>query len=116
MNTPTPTETVSPSPSASEERLAQLTGFDPSSTQSVHSSPLSSASHPRSPLLSDEDLEEQITRHSFASSPLSKLVSVAGWLSTIFCLASVFPGDWGVNRGGGLEAIASATPPRKEPT
>ena len=46
-------------------------------------------------------------------------VSVAGWLgwlSTIFWLASVFAGDWGVNRRGGLEVIASATPPPKEPT
>jgi hypothetical protein len=90
MNTPTPTETVSPSPSASEERLAQLTGFDPSSTQSVHYSPLSSASHPRSPLLGDEDLEEQITRHSFASSPLSKLVFVAGAVFLLVFIASLF--------------------------
>ena len=90
MNTPTPTETVSPSLSASEERLAKLTGFDPSSTQSVHSSPLSSASHPRSPLLGDEDLEEQITRHSFASSPLSKLVFVAGAVFLLVFIASLF--------------------------
>ena len=90
MNTPTPTETVSPSPSASEERLAKLTGFDPSSTQSVHYSPLSSASHPRSPLLGDEDLEEQITRHSFASSPLSKLVFVAGAVFLLVFIASLF--------------------------
>jgi len=90
MNTPTPIETVSPSPSANEERLAKLTGFDPSSTQSVHYSPLSSASHPRSPLLGDEDLEEQITRHSFASSPLSKLVFVAGAVFLLVFIASLF--------------------------
>ena len=90
MNTPSPTETVSPSPSASEERLAKLTEFDPSSTQSVHSSPLSSASHSRPPLLGDEDLEEQITRHSFASSPLSKLVFVAGAIFLLVFIASLF--------------------------
>jgi hypothetical protein len=60
-----------------EERLAKLTGFNNPSTLPPDSSNPNAPAPTTSPLLSDEDLEEQITRHSFASSPLSKLLIVA---------------------------------------
>ncbi|ACK72273.1 hypothetical protein PCC7424_3895 [Gloeothece citriformis PCC 7424] len=83
MNTNTP-ETSN----TSEERLAKLTGFNhPPNPDSSDTSKSSSAT---APLLEDEDLEEQITRHSFASSPLSKLVFVAGAVFFVVFIASLF--------------------------
>ncbi|WP_013320633.1 hypothetical protein [Gloeothece verrucosa] len=72
---------------STEERLAKLTGFNSPSADPAPSSPHSSTN---TPLLTDEDLEEQITRHSFASSPLSKLVFVAGAVFFVVFIASLF--------------------------
>jgi hypothetical protein len=69
-NLPKP-ETLPNAPT--EERLAKLTGFNNPSPLPTDSSEPSTSSVTASPLLSDEDVEEQITRHSFASSPLSSL-------------------------------------------
>lgn len=73
-----------------EERLAKLTGFNNPSTLPPDSSNPDGSSATISPLLSDEDLEEQITRHSFASSPLSKLLIVAVGVFFIVFVASLF--------------------------
>ncbi|MEG3437879.1 hypothetical protein V0288_12195 [Pannus brasiliensis CCIBt3594] len=72
-----------------EERLARLTGFDDPSLASHADRSRSSSSSP-TPLLPEEDLEEQITRHSFASSPLSKLVFVSGAVFFVVFVASLF--------------------------
>ncbi|WP_013321058.1 hypothetical protein [Gloeothece verrucosa] len=81
------TQETSPKNAATEERLAKLTGFNSPSAGSSESKTPSST---HSPLLTDEDLEEQITRHSFASSPLSKLVFVAGVVFFVVFVASLF--------------------------
>jgi hypothetical protein len=86
-NLPKP-ETLPNAPT--EERLAKLTGFNNPSPLSADSSEPSTSSVTASPLLSDEDVEEQITRHSFASSPLSKLVFVAGAVFFVVFVASLF--------------------------
>jgi hypothetical protein len=86
-NLPKP-ETLPNAPT--EERLAKLTGFNNPSPLPTDSSEPSTSSVTASPLLSDEDVEEQITRHSFASSPLSKLVFVAGAVFFVVFVASLF--------------------------
>ncbi len=72
-----------------EDKLAQLTGFNQADSSGAFSDS-NTPSTKTSPLLSDEELEEQITRHSFANSPLSKLVFVAGGMFVIVFIASLF--------------------------
>ncbi len=90
MNANRPQPDPSTSDAPVEERLAKLTGFNNQSASPNSSSNTSMPSPTATPLLSDEDLEEQITRHSFASSPLSKLVFVAGAVFVAVFLASLF--------------------------
>jgi len=65
-----------------EDRLAQLAGFDNQIDKQGDNKSV--------PLLSDEELQEQISRHSFASSPLSKLIFVAGAMFVVVFIASLF--------------------------
>ncbi|MGK7874467.1 MAG: hypothetical protein AB4426_14515 [Xenococcaceae cyanobacterium] len=87
-NFPQPDQPASDAPV--EERLAKLTGFNDQLSQQTVTENGNASSSSLPPLLSDEDLEEQITRHSFASSPLSKLVFVAGTVFVAVFLTSLF--------------------------
>lgn len=90
MTLNTSPETLSHNSSSTEERLSKLTGFNNPSALPADSSESDTTSPAPSSLLSDEDLDDQITRHSFASSPLSKLVFVAGAVFFVVFVASLF--------------------------
>ena len=91
-----------------EDTFSELTGFntdldtsgDENSTTFVRKKP--------SPLLSDEEMEEQITRHSFASSPLSKLVLVAGGMFVIIFLMSLVLSSFQSKNDTSVSAAKSA--------
>jgi hypothetical protein len=87
MNANPPTPETATHDAPTEERLAKLTGFNHPPADSAEAN---APSVTASPLLADEDWDEQLTRHSFASSPLSKLVFVAGAVFVAVFLASLF--------------------------
>ena len=98
-----------------EDKLARLTGFNQSESfkqnddeDDKDDEDLSDQTNSRnSSLLSDEELEEQITRHSFANSPLSKLVFVAGGMFVIVFIAGLFFSQF-QSPGDGISAVKAS--------
>ena len=90
---PTPATTADESdnsePAISAARLAALTGFDdPTVRQQNNTS--TATSTPQAGEMSDEEIEAELSRHTFASHPLSKIVVVFGGVLVIVTLGGFF--------------------------
>lgn len=90
---PTPATTADESdnsePAMSAARLAALTGFDdPTVRQQNNTS--NATSTPQVGGMSDEEIEAELSRHTFASHPLSKIVVVFGGVLVIVTLGGFF--------------------------
>jgi hypothetical protein len=108
MNANVPQPETPTNEATTEERLAKLTGFNSPSVLPGTSTP----SGKTSSLLDDEDWSESLTRHSFASSPLSKLVFVAGAVFLVVFVASLFLSQF--QSPGELVSINKLTEAKKE--
>jgi hypothetical protein len=108
MNANLPQPETPTNEATTEERLAKLTGFNSPSVLPGTSTP----SGKTSPLLDDEDFSESLTRHSFASSPLSKLVFVAGAVFLVVFAASLFLSQF--QSPGELVSVNKLTEAKKE--
>ena len=76
-------------PAISAARLAALTGFDdPTVRQQKGAS--ATASAPQVGEMSEEEIEAELSRHTFASHPLSKIVVVFGGVLVIVTLGGFF--------------------------
>jgi len=73
-----------------EEWFSELTGFDTDLDESGDLSQDNTTTVKKPvPLLSDEELEQQITKHSFASNPLAKLIFVGGGVFILIFIVSL---------------------------
>ncbi|MBE9018298.1 hypothetical protein IQ272_19525, partial [Chroococcidiopsidales cyanobacterium LEGE 13417] len=99
MTSPPESATASPATTADEgdnseiaisaARLAALTGFDdPTAHQQKGAS--ATTSTPQVGEMSDEEIEAELSRHTFASHPLSKIVVVFGGVLVIVTLGGFF--------------------------
>ena len=97
-----------------EDTFSKIIGFDPESETSNEENSTTFALKKSSPLLSDEEMEAQITRHSFASSPLSKLVLVAGGMFVIILLMSLFISSMQSKSDNSVSATKSGDKPKEK--
>lgn len=76
-------------PAISAARLAALTGFDDPTVRQQNDTS-NATSIPQAGEMSDEEIEAELSRHTFASHPLSKIVVVFGGVLVIVTLGGFF--------------------------